>query len=254
LVAEVRKSQRNAALTLEAEVARRTRELANTAARLSLSEQAGRSFVYELDVAADRVWCGEGFEPLLGLELGEVPQTLSGWGALLQPADHAHAGADGVTPILDEEERCSIQQRVRHKAGRYIWVWDRGRVIRDSVGAIVRLIGTKTDIAERKQLEARQMPLTSKLAHRVKNSFALLLSAMRATLRSSPDPKSFAASFAGRVTRLAKAQDILTQAHEKSTDLRHFAGSQLAAFTSAHSRQISIEGPTVRLPAAIIVP
>ena len=47
-----------------------------------------------------------------------------------------------------------MEYRIRHKTGHWLWVLDRGKIIeRDEDGAIVRAIGTLTDITRRKFVE-----------------------------------------------------------------------------------------------------
>jgi PAS domain S-box-containing protein len=105
------------------------------------------------------------------------------------------------------------------------------------------------DIGDRKEWEARQKVMTRELAHRVKNSFAVLQSILRATLKASPDPQEFAEAFSGRLHSLAAAQDILTAADWKFAELGALARHQLATIAVHEGERLSISGPPVNLAA-----
>src|SRR5215475_7427250 len=54
---------------------------------------------------------------------------------------------------MDEMDGYSLEYRIRHKDGRYLWVWDRCRLLRDVTGRVTRVIGSVVDISRRKQIE-----------------------------------------------------------------------------------------------------
>ncbi len=110
------------------------------------------------------------------------------------------------------------------------------------------------DITDRKEWQARQRMMTRELAHRVKNSFAVLQSILRATLRASPDPQDFAEAFSGRLHSLAAAQDILTATDWKYAELGALARHQLSTIAVNEGDRLTISGPAVYLAAENSVP
>jgi PAS domain S-box-containing protein len=91
--------------------------------------------------------------------LGYLPEEVTGSTAfvhsILHPADvhrlteSLQAHLDGRTPLKE------LELRLRHKSGEYRWYLDRGKVVaRDRAGQRpLRMVGTITDITERKQAE-----------------------------------------------------------------------------------------------------
>ena len=110
------------------------------------------------------------------------------------------------------------------------------------------------DISDRKEWEARQRLMTRELAHRVKNSFAILQAILRSTLKTSPDPEDFAAKFSGRLHSLAVAQDILTANDWKGAELGALARQLLSLYIVDEDGRLVISGPEINLPAEYAVP
>jgi PAS domain S-box-containing protein len=79
------------------------------------------------------------------------------------------------------------------------------------VGAIVE------DVTEQKRLERTQATLSAELQHRVKNILAKVQAIATLTLKSSGSLEEFAASFSGRLTALARAQDTLLRGQWQPT-------------------------------------
>jgi len=74
--------------------------------------------------------------------------------------------------------------RIKHKAGQWIWVAERGKVVtRDSSGKPVRMAGTQLDITDRKVAEAKLINnlnekenLLQEVYHRTKNNMNVIIS------------------------------------------------------------------------------
>jgi two-component system CheB/CheR fusion protein len=91
-------------------------------------------------------------------------------------------------------------------------------------------------------LEEQQKLLTKELAHRIKNSMAVIQSIARQTLRDAPKP--VAKAFTGRIQSLAAAHEILIQKGWSDASLKELARLQLAV---AQGR-VGLGGPDVTLP------
>jgi PAS domain S-box-containing protein len=113
--------------------------------------------------------------------------------------------------------------------------------VRDEAGRVMDVIAEGRDITHRKQWEEQQNLLTKELAHRIKNSMAVIQSIARQTLRDAP--KSFAEAFTGRIQSLAAAHDILLEKGWLSANLKDLARRQLAVVPG----RIILAGPDVIL-------
>lgn len=90
--------------------------------------------------------------------LGQIPLRSGCEGldtvlSLIHPEDRDSALAF-VQSNLQDRESFEVEFRMRHREGHDVWVLSRGMVVeRDCNGAPVRVVGTHTDITERKALE-----------------------------------------------------------------------------------------------------
>lgn len=121
-------------------------------------------------------------------------------------------------------------------------------------GSIIGAVKAAQDVSERKRLEERQALLAKELVHRGKNQLAVVSSIVRATMRSTPDPKAFADALSGRLQSLAAAQDILVAQHWECAALMDIARAQLTPHAGDDLSRISLSGPEVILPAEFAVP
>ncbi len=171
---------------------------------------------------------------------------------LAAPADHhdqrnylVRASAGEAIPLYDA-------RRVR-KDGSFVEVSVALGPVKAPNGSVIAISVAMHDISDRKEWEVRQRLMTRELAHRVKNSFAILQAILRSTLKTSPNPEDFAAKFSGRLHSLAAAQDILTANDWKGAELRALARHLLLLYV-AEGEQLTISGPEVNLPAEYAVP
>jgi PAS domain S-box-containing protein len=105
-----------------------------------------------------------------------------GWNGIFHSQDQA-AARERWRHSLDTGETYEIEYRLRHHSGAYRWVLGRALPIRDASGAIVRWMGTCTDIHEqvlaRELLRAedrRKDEFLAMLAHELRNPLAPIAS------------------------------------------------------------------------------
>ena len=116
---------------------------------------ATRDGIWDWDMQTGSVYFSPQWARLLGYEPSEVPHRVEFFFQVLHPDDVA-----SVKQVLDDHlsGRTSVKQgevRLQTKTGDYRWFLDRGQVVtRDPSGAPVRMVGTITDITNRKRSEA----------------------------------------------------------------------------------------------------
>lgn len=159
----------------------------------------------------------DGFSRVLGYSPGEVPLTWAAWQALIHPDDLERVLAGYGRPFLPGHS--SIEYRLHHRDGHYLYVLDHGVVIHDEQGRIRRLTGSVTDITERRRAEE---------ALREGKERQMFLLRLSETLRAEPDVNAVA----DRALRLLLEQLSLDrcsiaeyQPEEDWADLTHQVGN-----------------------------
>lgn len=109
---------------------------------------------------------------------------------------------------------------------------------------------TIEDITERKQFEERQILMNRELAHRVKNSLAVIQAMARHTLRSSPTPQAFTTAFEGRLQAMSTSHNLLTASQWEGAEISDLIREQLAPNVVGVD-QLQLSGPSVALPPGI---
>jgi diguanylate cyclase (GGDEF)-like protein/PAS domain S-box-containing protein len=112
--------------------------------------------VWDWDVPTSKVWFSKRFKNMLGYAEEEIGTALVEWSSRIHPEDKACVMADLQRHLDGHSATYVNEQRVRCKDGSYKWILDRGLVItRDDAGKPLRVVGTHSDISERKQSEEK---------------------------------------------------------------------------------------------------
>lgn len=119
-------------------------------------------------------------------------------------------------------------------------------------GSVTAVSVALHDIGERKEWDKRQRLMNRELAHRVKNSFAILQAILRSTLKTTPDPQQFATAFSGRLYSMAAAHDVLTANDWRGAELGALLRHQLSHYVTG--QRIHLTGGIVNLVAEHAAP
>ena len=90
---------------------------------------------------------------ILGYEDGEFPPTYDAWRVLVHPDDIERVEKE-LSLCVESGEGFNIDLRMKMKSGRWCWVSTRGKALeKDNENKAVRMLGTLSEINERKQAE-----------------------------------------------------------------------------------------------------
>ena len=142
--------------------------LRESEARWQFALEGSGDGVWDWNTQTNKVFFSRQWKAMLGYTESEVGKTIPGctesevgktldeWDSCIHPDDRDHCYADlekhfsGETPFYQNEHR------VRCQDGSYKWILDRGKVIQWTAdGQPLRVIGTHTDISDRKQAEGQ---------------------------------------------------------------------------------------------------
>ncbi len=119
--------------------------------------------------------------------------------------------------------------------------------LRDGKSAVTGAVSVVVDVEERERAIEHQTMLTGELAHRMKNMIAIVQAIVQQSLRSEGTLAEVRERVLSRFEALVRAQDMLTQAEWKLTDLA--AVAQNALETVNQDGHLTIEGPPVEVGA-----
>jgi PAS domain S-box-containing protein len=224
------------------------RKAREASARLAAIVQASPDAMISTCLAGNIETWNPGAEKLFGYSPTEiVGRPLS----LLAPADRLKEVEAKLATVL-RGDTVHLETTRLHKDGTQIDVSLYTTPIVTN-GRITSVSETMEDIRERKRREEHIVLLNRELAHRVKNTLAVIQSIANQTMRSTPDPKAFRVAFQGRLQALASANDLLMQTNWDGSELKDFIDRQLAPLMPRSAMQLRKDGPPVIIPAELSV-
>jgi PAS domain S-box-containing protein len=122
--------------------------------QLELILRSSNDGIWDWDLRTNQSFYSPRWKGILGYADDEVSNEFEAWRDLLHPDDvdstlaALNAYVEGRDPVYSPEFR------LRHRDGSYRWILARGVALRDAEGNPYRMVGSHTDITERKLAEA----------------------------------------------------------------------------------------------------
>jgi PAS domain S-box-containing protein len=226
---------------LRSEPAAHRRDLENLAAQLDALVRSSSEVRYQLNA---------NWSELAHLQGGGfIPDTAAGnrnWLEDYIPEEHRELVREEIKRAIEARDTYNIEHKVNRVDGSVGWALSRAVPLIDDKGEVSRWIGSASDITERKTAEDAQRVLNLELAHRMKNTLAMVQAIVAQTLRQAKSIEAGQALIAARLNALACAQDILTQKNFTQADIKEVVVEALRPHRTGQHR-IEIEGPRFML-------
>jgi diguanylate cyclase (GGDEF)-like protein/PAS domain S-box-containing protein len=133
---------------------RAMQELRDSEQRWQFALEGARDGVWDWNLVTNEVYFSPQWKRMLGFEEHEIAGSLEEWDKRVHPDDKARAYADIEKHLKGEAPYYQNEHRVLCKDGSYKWILDRGMIVdRGPDGKPTRMIGTHTDMTERRQAE-----------------------------------------------------------------------------------------------------
>jgi PAS domain S-box-containing protein len=131
-------------------------ELRQANERFQLAASAVDCIIFDWSIETQTVDRTQGLLDVLGYRPEEAEPTLNWWTQRIHPDDRQRVYKE-VSDALVNQSDFATEYRVRHKNNQYLYVWDKGLIVRNGMGKAVRVVGSTLNITDRKQAEiARQ--------------------------------------------------------------------------------------------------
>lgn len=226
-------------------LARARDDASRTAGQLKLAAKYGRLGTFTWDGRSGASHWSDEIEELYGLAPGTFPGTYDAWLALVHPEDQARADRDNkqalTTGELDSEWRVPLPD------GSIRWIEARARMLGGGGGGDPYMIGVNIDVTAAKEADRKRDLLVHELAHRVKNSLAVVQSLAHQLL---PRHDAKVRDFTSRLHALATVHTSLAETDWQGADLAALIRSQVAPFAGTPD-QLATSGPTILVPVEL---
>jgi PAS domain S-box-containing protein len=234
---------------LEAEVERRSQDLAYAEESMKFMLKAGRLGTWALDLTDQCLTTSE----LCRINFGRKPDEPFDYAALkgsIIPEDRDRVQL-AVNASIESHADYDIEYRIRTPEGEVRWLQIRGQTFYRADGSPIKMAGVSIDITERKRSEEHRALLAEELNHRVKNLMATIQSIAHQTLRSADTLEDATKNFDSRLRSLASAHDVLTSQNWEGATLADIVASAVGPFRIEAQEHFKFGGPFVKLTPTI---
>jgi diguanylate cyclase (GGDEF)-like protein/PAS domain S-box-containing protein len=153
---------------LEQRVIEKTHALSESEERFDLAMRGANDGLWDWDLKKQTVYFSPRWKTMLGYDENEIGDSPKEWRQRIHRDDLRKVLSQIRNHIQGKIQAYESIHRVEHKDGHYLWVLDRGRVVRDNDGKAYRMVGTQVDITDHKKLEEKIRSANIKLKHEVK--------------------------------------------------------------------------------------
>lgn len=142
--------------------------------RWQLALRGSNDGVWDWNVETNEVFFSSRWKTMLGYHEDEISNHLDEWARRVHPDDVGWVTESIQNHFARKTPFYATEHRVLCKDGTYKWILDRGQAVWDEAGRVVRMVGSHTDVTERRELEAALQRANQELEQRVAERTAQL--------------------------------------------------------------------------------
>ncbi len=144
--------------------------LAGSEEQLRLALEGADAAFWDWHLSTGKAIFSNRFYTMLDYEPGEFPATYDAWTTLMHPDERDRILNDLKRQIQEKRPLCEIEYRLRTKAGDWIWILGRGKIVEtDDQGNPLRFTGVNIDITNQMLMESEIRSLNTVLEQRVRD-------------------------------------------------------------------------------------
>lgn len=135
--------------------------------RLRMAMQAMSGGIYDWDRRTGSLYWSSDLSHVCGIASGDFMPDRRWWQQRVHPDDLRKIRSVIANALKARTNQFQVEYRVRHGDGHWAYVADRGQIVRDASGRVLRFVGALTDITTRKQAEAALLRMNDILEEKV---------------------------------------------------------------------------------------
>ncbi|GAA6618520.1 PAS domain S-box protein [Scytonema sp. NUACC26] len=168
--------------------------------RWQLALRGNNDGIWDWNIKTNEVFFSPRWKEMLGYEDSEVSNYLDEWRKRIHPDDLERVMEVIKDHFAKKTPYYISEHRIQCKDGSYKWILDRGQALWDDVGNVLRMVGSHTDITERKLAE-------EELKHQ--NRRSQLFAEITLKIRQSLQIEEILQTAVTEVQKLLKADRVL---------------------------------------------
>jgi len=130
-------------------------ELRNNVERFEVIARATNDAIWDWDLNNDSLWWNESFTMLFGYRDEEIEWDIAFWKTRIHPEDRDRVIEGIESAISAGDDHWEDSYRFQRRDGTYAYVHDHGYIVRDEKNKPYRMLGSLTDITERREQEEK---------------------------------------------------------------------------------------------------
>ncbi|HEY9608218.1 PAS domain S-box protein [Allocoleopsis sp.] len=128
-------------------------DLRKSEERWQLVLKGNNDGIWDLNLKTNQVFRSTRYKEMLGYQEHELGDNNDDWKTRIHPDDFERVMQINQDYLERKIPHYAVEYRQRCKNGNYKWVFGRAQAVWDAAGSPVRMVGSTTDISDRKQAE-----------------------------------------------------------------------------------------------------
>ena len=141
------------------------KEIKDSNERYEIVSKATSDIIWDWRITEDTMTWSKGIQDIFGYKIEEIGKSPKWWFDNIHPEDTIKMSVKLYSFIEQKTEKWQDQYRFKCADGSYKYVLDRGFILKDEEGKVVRMIGAIQDITKQKKEEQRLKLLETVITH-----------------------------------------------------------------------------------------
>jgi len=121
--------------------------------RFDLAINASNDGLFDWNLETNSIYYSPRWKSILGYEDHEIPNDFSVWETTTEPEDVKRSWELQQKLITGQIDRFDVAFKMKHKHGHWVDILSQAKAVFDKNGKAIRMVGTHTDITDRKRAE-----------------------------------------------------------------------------------------------------